>query len=211
MKPYVILLAAILLSIPASNTQGKEYTRLLQSVRNLQQQRDGGTICTVSLINKAKGYWLTAAHCVDGDGQLFINNEPAFITNVTAIEGGGGDMAILMSPTATAPRALKLAKHGPKFGDMVRVAGYPVGTGPLITPGQVTNPYLFVLHYREWLTVFSMEVCGGNSGSAVVNSRDEVISVLTRYYYPPPYPCSGMSAGTPYQTLRAFAGKYFER
>lgn len=208
MKPYALLVAALLLFIPTTSTQGKEYTRILQSVRNIQQSRDGGTICTVSLINKKQGYWLTAAHCVEGGNAFYINNEPAFITEVTAIEGGG-DMAILMSPTAHAPRALKLARTEPRFGDAVRVSGYPVGSGPLIVAGTVVNPYLLLRHYGEHFMVFDLEVCGGNSGSAVINAKDEVVSVLTRYYYPPPYPCSGLSAGTPFRTVKAFAGKYF--
>ena len=157
----------------------------------------------------AKGFWLTAAHCVEGDTPLWIGDAPAYRTDATDIVGAG-DMAIVFSPTASAPVDLKLAKFPPKHGDVIRVVGFPAGVGPILTQGFVGSPLVFLHYYGEWLMSLDVSICGGNSGSAVLNSKGEVISVLTRYHYPRP-PCMALAGGPPWAQLVSFAHEYFRR
>ena len=200
-------LAVFLFATPA--IPAKDFSHLLNAVRPLQTSPDGGVFCTATQINKTKKFWLTAAHCVAGERALFIGDAPAYVTETTAIEGEG-DMAILFSPTSTAPDDLKLSRRVLRQGERIRIMGFPAGVGPIVTQGFVGNPLVYFPYYDEWLASFDVSVCGGNSGSAVVNSRDEVVSVLTRYHYPVP-PCMALAGGTPLSKLIAFAGKYFRR
>ena len=202
------LATLFLAATPTANSgYAANFNTLFNAVRPLQANADGGVFCTATQINKDAHWWLTAAHCVADGQDLFIGDSPASIIAITPIEDG--DMAILLS-TAHAPQDVKLAARLPNRGDRVSIVGFPAGIGPILTQGFVGNPLVFFHYYNEWLMSLDVSVCGGNSGSAVVNRKDEVISVLIRYHTPDP-PCMALAGGTPYAKLKAFAGPYFRR
>ena len=146
-------------------------------VRHVDVDVHKDTICTVSSINERKHYWITAHHCVeDRNLTYFIDNDVVTVE----MRDVRNDLAILSTATAYAP-ALKLAKKGPTFGDKVTVAGYPLGFGPLLTQGFVANPSLQITDEKPYDRPFMfVQAAGapGNSGSPIVNSHNELVSVL---------------------------------
>ena len=228
MRRIISILIALTLLLPLSGNADRAHPRLLDSVRPLSQivLRDFTTnqityrnICTVSSINAALHLWLTAAHCVldeviDDEGHhlvtiqtkgLHIDGKLAFVVKVDEVL----DLAILFTPDHALP-ALRLAGKGPFWEDGIRVIGHPFGYPSVtIVAGTVSNPdavfakpgfapsYMFV----------TAPVAPGNSGSPIVNSRGEIVSVLQIGWgggYSP-------GGGATYARLKAFAGSYFER
>ena len=203
------LVAVTLITLPFQTAPAaKDFTALFDAVRPLQSSPTGGVFCTATQIDKKRHFWLTAAHCISHGGPLFIGDASALILHILPVEDG--DMAILYSPLATAPSDVKMSKTPPRRGDQITVIGFPAGIGPIITQGYVGSPRVFFEYYNEWLMSLDVSVCGGNSGSAVLNKDNEVISVVTRYHYPRP-PCMALAGGPPWATLVSFAHEYFRR
>ena len=228
MRLIISALLALVLLAPQAGDANRAHPTLLDSVRPLSQivLRDFTTgviayrnICTVSAINTSTHLWLTAAHCVvdtymDEEGVvttrpavgLAIEGHLAFIVKLDEAI----DLAILITPDFSLP-ALRFADKGPFWEETIRVVGHPFGYPSVtIVAGTVSNPdaapfvqtgfapsYMFV----------TAPVAPGNSGSPIVNSRGEIVSVLQigwgRGYSP--------GGGATYARLKAFAGGYFER
>jgi S1-C subfamily serine protease len=131
-------------------------------------------ICTASSINEEKRLWLTAAHCVDGTEPVYLLGEG--VTMV--IQDVKADIAIVSTVTAALP-ALKLATKGPRVEDRIKVAGYPFGfTQPLITLGTVATPSIVLDPNYPAFMLIQAAGAPGNSGSPIVNTKHEIVSVL---------------------------------
>lgn len=136
-------------------------------------------ICTVSSINEVKGYWLTAAHCVNHGEQTYILEDIVSILELDAEY----DLAILQTPLVSLP-GLKLAKKAPQMGDVIVMLGYQGllnMQGPIMTRGWVANTSLVAFVDEGWNVPFMiLQIVGapGNSGSAVLNTKDQIVSVL---------------------------------
>ena len=133
--------------------------------------------CTTSSINEKKHYWLTAAHCVEGEGQKFyVMGEEVQVI----VRDVGNDIAIVSTPQASL-RGLPLAKKSPVLGDFVQLGGHPLGwpTISLIT-GTVMNLQVnpFPEKWPHEHMIVQSVVAPGASGSPVVNSRGEIVSVV---------------------------------
>lgn len=139
--------------------------------------------CTATSISESGHLWLTAAHCVapvkDEAGQewdfpRYIMGDLVFPV-VVSVEK---DLAVVYTLHASAP-ALKVAKKAPKHFDKLVVWGHPFGYGTVF-------PFIGYVSVLEWLElgnekpymVYHLTGAPGNSGSAVLNSRNEIISVL---------------------------------
>ena len=225
-----ILTALLILafSFPLVGHTARAHPSLLDSVRPLSQivSTDHTTriqayrnICTVSSINAALRLWLAVAHCaideiIHTDGSttvapitgLTIMGHLAFVVKIdTEI-----DLAILFVPGLSLP-ALRLASKGPFWEDEIRAVGYPFGYPDVtITAGTVSNPNSTLDSNPRFAPSYMLVtalVAPGSSGSPVVNSRGEIVSVLQigwgRGYSP--------GGGATYARLKAFAGEYFER
>src|SRR3990167_7965363 len=217
-----ILVAAMLLVAPA--TPSADIPKVLDSVRALAVPIeqigysttdgrvrivvDGGltNICTVSSINEQKHYWLTAQHCVD-DRTLtyFIDGDQGIVVMRDVLN----DLAILHTESATAPE-LKLAPKGPTYADSIYVAGHPFGwPEPLLTIGTVASPVNQFTDEEGWDRPFMiLQLVGapGNSGSPVVNTSNEVVSVVQIGWGRSFSPIMG---GVVYDTLAKYK-KYWE-
>jgi S1-C subfamily serine protease len=122
MRTFLSFILALALSVPAF---AFDVNKVVQSV--LPITYDGRNICTASLINSVKGYWLTANHCVP---------PPDLIEAGVSIQIGGhdatpvmrdyeNDMAVL-KVNGLVGKALKFGKL-PKVGQKIYVYGHPVG------------------------------------------------------------------------------------
>ena len=137
-------------------------------------------ICTVNGINQSKHYWLTAAHCVsDLNTKYYVAGAEAYVV----MRDTPNDLAIIRTDALTVP-ALKLAKKGPLMGDFIAVFGFPFGwLDPIYSPGVVMNAKMQPWPEGEngwdayWMLI-SAQGAPGNSGSAVLNNKDEIVSVV---------------------------------
>ena len=229
MRRIISILIALTLLLPLSGNADRAHPRLLDSVRPLSQVvlRDFTTntmayrnICTVSSINAALHLWLTAAHCVLDEQLSDYGEEPraprptqgltiegklAFIVKTDTVI----DLAILFTPDLALP-ALRLARKGPFWEDTIRVIGHPFGYPSVtIVAGTVSNPDAEFVRagFAPSYMFVTAPVAPGNSGSPIVNSRGEIVSVLQIGWgggYSP-------GGGATYARLKGFAGSYFER
>lgn len=212
-----LLVAMGLLVLPTS-VATKTFP-FLGSVRPLQMVNveDGGldNMCTTSSINEKKDYWITAAHCVLGmneAGETVVEDRLIEGTRVFVTEYDRQlDLAVLTAPQMDV-KAIKLASRQPLVGDKVLIAGHPFGYPSLfLTQGSVANldsvldgdPYDPTTQH---FMVYEGAGAPGNSGSPVMNSKGEMISVLQigwgRSFSP-------MMGGSTWRNLVRFAGKYF--
>ena len=204
MRVVVALLSAVLAagcSVRAAEpTKPVDPLAFVASVRPLQL--DGQTICTATSINQPLDLWITADHCVHvGEGTLTIDG----MKTEELFSDGQTDLAILQA-AGTDVKALKIAKVGPRTGDPVKMYGYPVGYDGDYFIGEVSSPVGFISGWPVAVMRFNMTACGGNSGSVVLNNRDEVISVLQ---FGHGRPCSTFSGGATFEALTKLVGEFF--
>lgn len=163
-------------------------------------------ICTTTSINQKAKLWLTAAHCIlwAKDGQKFyIDKQLAFVWDVTK----DLDLAIMMVPGLNV-KGLRLGTE-PNIGDAALVVGHPLGIPePQLFQGHIASmgtmvPELSKVPYM----MFDMYGCQGNSGSAILDSNLDIISVVQ---IGTSQPCSGWMGGIQWSSLKGWAKKYFK-
>lgn len=143
--------------------------------------------CSTTAINQKMAYWLTAAHCVTYWGadpeapwesvvegyDYQINGHAATVVYLDVRK----DLAILQT-VGYSPKAIPIAKKGPRYLDEVTVAGYPLGWDvPAITRGYVATPVI-VFPGRAPYTIFQVPGAPGSSGSSVLNKKGQIVSVV---------------------------------
>jgi len=157
---------------------------------------EGENICTTESVNERHGLWLTAAHCVEPSDNFVrvIMGKPAYVAYADPVI----DLALLRSD-AKAPE-LRLGKR-PRFGDIVNVAGYPLGLGQFLTTWlRISN-----LEYKvedRWFLVLDGTVLPGHSGSPVLDEDGRIIAVLQAGFNAGP-----ITLASPYKVLTAFLNR----
>lgn len=216
------LLGALMIALAmAGTTLLADFKKVMLSVRPLQSYElteggvSGRNMCTVTSINESRHYWLTAAHCVlEEDGtnseNLGIDGYTATVAYVNPL----ADVAVVETPDHPAVRALRFSTRYPQVRDHVTVVGHPVGLSDVqvfegyISSVRTDTENTGTAHDKPvYYMMFDMTVCGGNSGSAVVNDNDEVISVVQVGYG---QGCSPFSGGATWQDMMTIRG-YFGR
>ena len=212
--PVALLLATLLpFSLSATSPLPKvaESVKPLQ-IRSLVLSEDATSaeltfrnICTVTSINQKLHLWLTAAHCVASEEDPFaISFEDFTIGGFTATVRRvdfSNDLAVLHTKDFFLP-ALKVATKAPTYGDTMVIWGHPFGAPDLVyVRGFVAAP-VFNIFDKQFL-LFSAPIAPGNSGSAVLNARNEVVSVaqVVFAYFPAFEPVGG---GAPFSVLKEF-------
>lgn len=198
-RVFVIALVALALSVVAVARPVSESVWPLSTGEK--------NFCTASSINEARHLWLTAAHCVDNDGPMLVMGDPIRVIVRDVVN----DIAIVSTPRASAP-ALRLAKQAPQVQEELRMIGYPFGFPFQVTVrGWVAALSGVVWEGRPPYTLFQITAAPGNSGSAIVNKRGEVVSVLqvTADRMPERGEFAGMLGGALFDTLAKYRG-YFE-
>ena len=164
-----------------------DYSRLARSERPLQQVQEDGelrTVCTTTAIGD--GYlWLTAGHC--GGGDVFIEGERA------AVVYRHEDFDLMIVRTAVAHAwPLHVQRDQPIVGQRVLMLGHPIGLPAQFFQGSISSLSTIIEDGERPFMMFDLTACGGNSGSAVVNAQDEIVSVLQIGFG---RPCSSFSGG----------------
>lgn len=210
------LLAVFSIAAPNPASTDNYITDLIADVKPLQWASvnpftgEGvlGNHCTAGFINRKDNYWLTAAHCVTdwNTGEVipalyFIDGMPATIVVVDVAH----DLAVLQTQ-GYAAKPLRLAKTNVWWVSEIKMAGYPLGVGPFMVQGRIANPR-WPWQDRHY-TIYNISGCQGNSGSPVVNMKDELIGVLQVGFG---QPCSTLMGGALLSEIRMSVGSYFER
>jgi hypothetical protein len=105
-------------------------------------------------------------------------------------DGEPDDTCLLFSLGYKADQWMTLASKPVQFGDHVWTMGWDYGEVFLVTEGMVGEPY-----GPGWLSS-QIDTIGGDSGSALLNDRGEIVGVLSRGIYP-------VTLFVPLETLRA--------
>jgi S1-C subfamily serine protease len=191
MKRFFLSLAMVVLLTFSSTVSvvTADVDKLVRSVfpLSIQEGESFRNICTASRVGKNAPYWLTAAHCVDApeDIQVFLNSE----VPIEVVEfDRTNDIAIFRADKKVP--ALKLAGKAPKVGDEVIVTGFPLGSVHRMTTFGRVSSTLFAIPgdvengEAQWLfyMMFNVTVAPGNSGSAILNKRGEVVGVTQIAY-----------------------------
>ena len=189
----------------------------LRSVASLSIEVPGTSsyqpVCSTMSINEGKKYWLTAAHCVVGVGEkFFILGDDAYPVLIDATN----DLAILKTQKVSLP-GRALAKSAPTYGDKIILIGYP---GPLemkeasFAFGWVSHPKLKLMD-NPWdpflnhpFMVIQTAAAPGNSGSGILNSRGEVVSVLQASWG---RGFSSMSLSAPFENITVYKQYWTEK
>jgi S1-C subfamily serine protease len=133
---------------------------------------------------------------------FYIDGHPA----VVILADFETDIAVLATADYAVP-SLKLAKAGPEYLAIITTAGYPYGLGPVINVGYVSNPSMEDPRAKAYM-LMAIASCPGNSGGPILNSKNEVISVMQTSSG---VGCAGVMGGAPYNDLVRVAGKYFSK
>lgn len=156
-------------------------------------------ICTVSSIGD--GEWLTAAHCVAQytTRRYYIAGDLVAVVKIDV----NLDLAKLATRHAAAP-ALKVAETAPEITDPVIVAGYPLGFADVnVTLGTMSGYQLLEAEGTFWpYALFAVAGAPGNSGSPVLNTDREIVSVVQIGFARDTF--SPQLGGVLYETLRLF-------
>lgn len=140
-------------------------------------------ICTTWSLNKAKGLWMTAAHCVvyeaevEGVPQLLENGNLRIKTQPATVVKRSQDLDLALLQADVHEAALKFGRY-PQIGDLVTVYGMPGGwQAPLPTWLRVCNTYFkFPGEPKAWM-VLDGSIWPGHSGSPVLDDHRDVIAV----------------------------------
>lgn len=211
MKKALVIALVMALSVPLS--LGAKLPNHPESIQPLTSEGRG--ICTTWSVNKLKGLWATAAHCVMGTfedldtGESFdiawpleIDGKPAEVVRISKF-GEGWDLALL-SADVHEP-GLKLGDY-PKVGDEVTVYGFPGGwLTPVVTWLRVSNP--FHMWDKEvgmlWRAnmLFDGNFFPGHSGSPILDKKGRVVSVVQGAFGDR---FRGLALGVPHSVLKDF-------
>lgn len=177
----ILIVLLLILTFPSLPSAGMP--KVLYSVRPMtimgEDQLSFVNACTVSSINEKQRYWLTAEHCViETDTRIrYIKGDHITVVMRDPIN----DIAILHTNRISAP-ILKLATKRPSFNDTVFVLGYPLGLpDALFIEGRIAHPYTKLMTFpfnRRLFTLISATGAPGNSGSPVINTNDELVSMI---------------------------------
>ncbi len=205
MKRILLVLALLAVVSPVC----ADTPRIYESIRPLQTVDEKGelnTICTASSINAQDGYWLTAAHCVLADRgirKVFIEGERAYLMFVDQWH----DMVVLRTEKLRV-KALKVRRTAPELMEQAFLAGYPLALSVQIFQGAISStdtpladPYGNPRHYM----MFAMVACGGNSGGPIVDSKNEIISVMQMGFGGQ---CSVFAGGALWADVARVVGKF---
>ena len=213
MRITAITLALLLAFASVPCVWARDFTELFASVSPVQLVAvdDEGkatlnNICTATSINSDKHFWLSAAHCfeLDSFGPRYIGGDVVKLIKIDPLN----DIAIVQTERAFAP-AMRMAKVAPELGDSLMVVGHPFGINlAILTFGSLAHPgtNLGDPQGKDYM-LYTVVAAPGNSGSAVLNLKGEVISVLQigfgRTFAP-------MVGGSTFEQLRSVTLGYWQ-
>jgi len=172
---------SVLLAVVFYTTTSAKLPWHAESIRPLMSGEQG--ICTTWSLNRVKGYWVTAAHCVEywaevDEALVLLPRENLRIAGkvATVVQKDSFNDLALLRADEHAP-ALHLGRY-PHVGDEVTAYGYPGGWGaPFATWLRVSNAYFKPSSGAQAKMVLQGTLWPGHSGCPLLDSKAQVIGV----------------------------------
>lgn len=159
-------------------------------------------ICTSTPINTNPTLYLTAFHCVVEGGKLVkFSIGPNYMGTVWAVDAED-DLALLYTQFLDYKEGIRLASKSPRAEEVVHMNSFPLGTDvPHYSTGYIASLHTMFPGLSHPKMMFGISNCMGSSGSAVLNAKGEVVSVLQIGLGSP---CAPVMGGVTYEKLKAF-------
>lgn len=160
------LLLSFLLAVPPSHPDLVQRTLLsvVKILHTISSDTDSVYLCTGVIVDAAKGYILTAEHCVDKNEETYVNASiPATIVKVSE------DLAIIKAEPMMGP-PIQTAKEV-KVGEEVVSIGY--GDGHLMALWRHIASF-----YNDSSDIqLDGDIIQGMSGGPIVNENGELVGI----------------------------------
>jgi S1-C subfamily serine protease len=171
-----VLLALLLLSLP-SLAHAQSWTLAAERVEQasvfLQIPESG---CTGFVIDAARDYVLTAAHCFHED--LYVDSLP--VSKVVFKDVRWDLMVLEVEGVGDGREALKLSAVDPKLGEQVASYGYGYTLEkPMFRVAHISMLDIRIDDLGPFVAIDAAFV-GGQSGGPVVNPEGEVVMIVQR-------------------------------
>lgn len=176
-KILVTLLLSVMCMLPVSamNDWTTVANQTLKSIVYIETEE--GT-CTGFVINEAKRYVLTANHCDNPKGKVWLDRVEGKIVSKDVKK----DLAVYEVKELDESRpALKLATTEPEIGQEVLSAGFGMGLErPLVRKAMISDTALNIPSDGIGGPFIALDAAlvGGQSGGPVVNSNGEVVMIV---------------------------------
>jgi S1-C subfamily serine protease len=154
--------------------------------------------CTGAVIDTAKRYILTAAHC--DHPKILANGTPAR----RVYKDQRKDLMILQAYALEGYAAIPLAKQNPYLGEEVASIGYGFGLEkPMFRVSHVANAHIDIEGLSGPFVMVDSGFIPGQSGGPLINAQGEIVAVVQRG-------SDGLGIGVGVDTIRDKVGRYFQ-
>jgi len=180
MRPAGPLMTVLLASLLAVRAAAQGVADLVERARPAVAIVVARTGPGSGFVYDARGFLLTAAHVVEGAGEVVVrlpNRRPMLA--VVAQTSRSMDVAALRVGEEGLP-FIPLAAGRPRVGEEVVVLGYPLGDVIGLDDITVTRGVVSRLLVDQGLLQFDASVNPGNSGGPVLNGRGEAVGIVVR-------------------------------
>lgn len=159
-----------------------------------------GTYCTGFVIDTAKGYVLTADHCIQGYPNPIINGLTAEeIFYVPQL-----DIAVLKAPGVLGLPALKARTKVWDEGMKITFYGYAAGLELKVIKGSVLLPLMLSPGIDTPSALMKPAIEKGMSGGPVLDSEGMVVAINQKTF-----PGVGLAVGVPAPIIKAYVEDYW--
>ncbi|HXG71344.1 MAG TPA: serine protease [Gemmatimonadaceae bacterium] len=165
----------------------------------LQDGEDAPGICTGVVINRAAGFVLTAAHCVEGHPNisLTVNGRHAIVAKTNRLL----DLAVVRT-TLRDETQITFAPASPEVGAEAAVLGFAFGVEQMAAQfGRVSQTF----NGETKLLWLNLDLIFGDSGGPAIDAAGRLIGINSRVYSKGP---AHMAAVVPVETVRGFVEAY---
>jgi S1-C subfamily serine protease len=173
-------------------------------LESLAEGKEKPGVCTLVIINKANGFGITAAHCVDKPQtqaiSLTANGRHAEVVKVNTLL----DLAVIRT-TIKDEQEIALADDTPPPGTPIAIVGYAFGDP------DVAFQFGFVSQTKNVVTKLVMldaDVIGGDSGGACFDAQGRLVAIQSQVWS---WYSSGLAASAPVDRIREFAESYLPK
>jgi hypothetical protein len=178
----VLLLLLISLNIYAHDSK-KTYQ---DSIKSIAMIIHSGGICSGTLISKNE--ILTAAHCVDTLRTVFVKfqDQIDYYKGEVSKLNFEDDLAVIKIPIQTSRKHIKISIHEEQPGGQVVTIGHPTMFKGFSNKNVFHQDLMYLMSKgiisknNENNYIIDASVSGGNSGGPLLNSKGELIGVISR-------------------------------
>jgi serine protease Do len=199
------VVVGVMVAVAAASAQAADWSQVHTSVGPAvlrvaigDGNREGS--CSGVVVNADAGYVLTAAHCIQTEGEFnyTVAGRHADVVRYNRVL----DLAVLSVKLPKGTPQVKVAVVAPKTGAAVAVVGYGFGSAELaIQSGIVANA-------RETASermLVDANLLPGDSGGAIVNEAGELVGITSAFQF---MLAAHQGLAIPLDTLRPFVEEY---